>query len=161
MTDVEWLKALALARPGPDGFTPDNPDAIRNLTRARIDDVLFALREEAETACSIFNQYARRERAIRLVPLANDRGGGFILLSGRAQLTLVREGDSNACTLVASLLVTRGFERRHVMTRRFTPCSDAFGSVVWMQDNALLMQNDLIIKRLMEDLSRGACEESE
>lgn len=159
MADVEWLKALAHARLGPHGFAPDNVETVRNLTRTRIDEVLFALREEAEAACMIHNQYAKRERAIRMLPLENHNGGGFILLSGRAQLTLIREGDQHTPSLVASLLVTRGFERQLILTRRFTPCSDTFGSVVWMQDNSLLMQNDLIIKRLMEDVSRGACEE--
>lgn len=159
MADVEWLKALASARLGPSGFCAEDPAAVNRLAKARIDEALHALREEAESACCIHNDHARCERAIRLLPLPLKSGGGFMLLSGRAQLSLVREVDGHAMALVETVMVLRGFERRNVLCRRYTPCTDAFGSVVWMQDNALLMNYELIIKRLMEDLTRAVCED--
>ena len=159
MADVEWLKALAGARLGPQGFRANDPEAVNRLARARIDDALHALSEEADMACCIHNDHARSERAIRLLPLPATSGGGLMLLSGRAQLSLVRETQPGGMALLETVLVLRGFERRVVLERRYTPCSDAFGSVVWMQDNSLLMNYELIIKRLMEDLTRAACED--
>jgi hypothetical protein len=159
VADVEWLKALAKAELGPGGLGAEDPQAVHRLARARIDEALHALREEAEIACGVYNDHARAGRAMRVLPLPETAGGGFLLLSGRAQLSLVREADGTGPALVETVVVMRGFERRLALKRRFMPCTDAFGSVAWMQDNSLLMQHELIIKRLMEDLTRAACED--
>lgn len=155
MADHEWLKALATAKVHNLSLTPEDPGAVQRLAAARIEEALTALREEAEVASSIHNQHARSERAIRVLPLAERQGGAFLLLRGRAQYTIGRD-DKTPMHLACQLALLEGFAVRSLLLRRFYPQVDRFGTVLWSEPKGLLMDVELLVKRLFEDLSRAA-----
>ncbi len=154
MADVEWLRHLALARGGGNALAPDDPAAVERLAAARVAGAIHELYEEAQEACAVFNDHARGVRAVNHLPLPArpDGGMGFMLLMGRVQLILEARGQ----TLEATLVNVDGYVRQAKALHRFLPLVDPFGSLAWSMDNALLMTNELIIKRLFEDLARAA-----
>jgi hypothetical protein len=147
--DQEWLKNLAGARGSGAALGPADPQAVERLAAARLDGAIHELYAEAQDCCLVFNEAARGARAVNHLPL---RGDGFMLLMGRVQLILERKG----AVMEARLVAVDGFIRQERPLHRFTAQVDAFGSLVWQMDNALLLNNELIIKRLFEDLARAA-----
>lgn len=155
MVDSEWLKNLAGATIKDGHWTVDDPDGVRRLAEARVTAAIVALEDEAREASEIHNIHARGERSVRVLSLAGaGPGSGFTLLLGRAQVTLAYTPHA----LVATLSSMEGFRRSSRELCRLRPHADAFGSVAWRSDNALLMTNELIIKKLFEDLTRAALE---
>lgn len=154
MTDAAWLKHLAGARGVGKGLAPNDPEAVRQLAAARIEETIHELYDLAQDACLVFNEHAPHgARTANHLPLTAKPGGapGFMLFMGRTQVTL----EYKDRTLVATLVNVDGFIRQARRLHVFTPHVDPFGSLVWSMDNALLMTNELIMKRLFEDLARA------
>lgn len=152
MADKEWLKNLSDATFAGGAWQHRDPDAARRLAEQRFARALNDLEDEAQEAAHAFNELANGRRTIKVLPIPAKQGGGFMLLMGHCQLNLQGKGGA----LEATLITTAGFERKAERLHRFAPHADPFGSLAWSRDNALLMGNDLIIKRLLEDLTRAA-----
>jgi hypothetical protein len=78
-----------------------------------------------------------------------------MLLLGRCHMTLALRPELGAGVLEASLTTIKGYERATRVAFRLHPQVDPFGSLVWRGDNALLMTQELIIKRMFEDIARA------
>jgi hypothetical protein len=152
MADKEWLKNLSEATYTPAGWQLKDPNAARRLAEERFARALNDLEAEAEEAACVFNELAAGRRMIKVLSIAGKQGGGFMLLMGHCQINV--QAASGA--LDATLIRTSGFARKGERLHRFSPHADPFGSLAWSRDNALLMGNELIIKRLFEDLTRAA-----
>jgi hypothetical protein len=125
------------------------------LTAARVAEAIEALYDEARDAAEVFNLHAtppRTIRALKLAPRAPDMLGGLTLLAGKYQLIM----EYKPPHLEARLTGVRQWLRVSRPLYRFRAKSDAFGTLAWAVDNALLMTNELIIKRLFEELVRVA-----
>lgn len=152
MADKEWLKNLADATFAGGAWQHKDPDAARRLAEQRFARALNDLEEEAQDAAFVFNELAAGRRTIKVLPITAKQGGGFMLLMGHCQVNV--QGVAGA--LEATLMTTAGFQRKAEKLHRFAPHADPFGSLAWSRDNALLMGNELIIKRLFEDITRAA-----
>jgi hypothetical protein len=152
MADKEWLKNLADATFTGSGWQHKDPDAARRLAEQRFARSLSDLQDEAEEAALHFNEIAQGRRSIKVLPIPAKQGGGFMLLMGHCQLNVQAQGGG----LDATLIRTTGFARKAEKLHRFAPHADPFGSLAWSRDNSLLMNNELIIKRLFEDITRAA-----
>ena len=95
---------------------------------------------------------------MRVLPLGAVEGkteGGLVLLYGRLQLKLEYAHPRLTATLVAVRYFAHGSKHLH----NFEPQFDSFGTLRWNMDNSgLLFSNELIIKKLFEDLIRSAHE---
>lgn len=158
MADREWLRHLAEASYTGGQWRLKDPAEVRRLAAARIEDAVNGLYELALEACEILNEYARGKRVARALPMApRDEEGigrvaGFMLLMGKCQINVeLRKGG-----LDVTLVTVEGFTRKPRRLYRLSAHADTFGSVVWSADNALLMTDELIMKRLLEDLTRAA-----
>lgn len=155
MVDSEWLKNLAGATLSEGRWNVDDPESVKRLAEARVAAAIVALEDEAREAAEVHNLHARDARAVRVLSLAGTGpGAGFTLLLGRSQVTLAYTPHA----LVATLSVMAGFRRASRELCRLRPHADAFGSVAWQGESALLMTNELIIKKLFEELTRAALE---
>ncbi len=152
MADKEWLKNLADATFAGGTWQHKDPDAARRLAEQRFARALNDLEEEAQDAAFAFNELAAGRRTIKVLPITAKQGGGFMLLMGHCQINV----QGAAGGLEATLITTAGFQRKGERLHRFSPHADPFGSLAWSRDNALLMGNELIIKRLFEDITRAA-----
>lgn len=155
MADQEWLKNLARARFVNGSWQHEEPAQIRELTAERMRMAADDLFELAADYAEAFNDLAKGRRQIRALRSAN---GGLLLLLGRSQMALTPE----VAALAITLTVVRGYERATYPLYRLEPIADAFGMIVWRignaVDNTLIMTGELIIKRLLQDLTRAACE---
>lgn len=151
MVDTEWLRNLAGASLKDGALTSEDPEGVRRLASARVGAAIVNLEEEAREAADVHNGIAKRQ--LRVLTL-NEKGPvpGFTLLLGKAQITVTYEPYA----LVATLTVMKAFRRASQVLCKLTPEVDAFGSVAWRTDNALIMNNELIMKRLFEELTRAA-----
>ena len=122
------------------------------MAEQRFARALSDLESEAEDAALVFNDLAAGRRSIKVLPIAAKQGGGFMLLMGRCQINV----QANGPALEATLITVDGFQRKSEPLHRFAPHADAFGSLAWSRDNTLLMGNELIIKRLFEDITKAA-----
>lgn len=155
MVDSAWLKHLAEAQISGGKWTTKDQGEIARLAQRRVSEAIDILADEATESVRIHNEYAPDHRKVRFVPIPAhppEHGGGFRLCLGRTQVGL----DLRMGALVATLTTAEGFALKNREIHRFLPHADAFGSVVWSRDNALLMTPELIIKRLLEDLTRAA-----
>lgn len=154
VTDAAWLKHLAHAQGKGKTLAPGDAQAVQALAAARVEGAIHELYAEAQESCLIFNEHARGARTVNHLPLParTDGSSGFMLLMGRVQVIL----EAKEQRLEATLVHVDGFIRQARRLHRFMPHVDPFGSLVWSMDNALLMTNELIIKRLFEDLARAA-----
>ncbi len=150
MADKEWLKNLSEATYSQGAWRFKDPDSARRLAEQRFARALSELEAEAEEAAFVFNDLAGGRRSIKVLPIAAKQGGGFMILMGHAQINVQGAGGA----LEATLITTEGFQRKGEKLHRFSPHADPFGSLAWSRDNALLMGNELIIKRLFEDITR-------
>jgi tetratricopeptide (TPR) repeat protein len=157
MADHEWLRNLAGARYVDGAWTHGDPAGVRDMIALRVDDAVQALFDEASEAAAVYNLHVRGARQLRVLQLG-ERQGGFLLLLGRCQLHVELVQTRGRRELVCTLIAVRGFERTALGVSRLTPHVDPFGSVAWQQDNALLMTQELIMKRLFEDLARASFE---
>jgi hypothetical protein len=155
VADHEWLRNLASARFVDGAWTHADPRAVRDMVALRVDDAVQALSDEASEAAAVYNLHVRGTRQVRVLPLG-ERQGGFLLLMGRCQMHVELHAPRGRRELVCTLTAVRGFERTPLGTTRLAPHVDAFGSVAWQLDNALLMTQELIIKRLFEELARAS-----
>lgn len=153
--DGEWLKHLASALKQGERVVPKDPDAVRRLAAARVEEAIHLLYDEAQDAAMIYNDHAPAGRTINHLQLSekpNDEVKGFLLLMGRVQIKVeYRRADSHALT--ATLITVEGFVREATPLFRFEPQVDAFGSLAWCADNSLLLNSELIIKKLFESLA--------
>lgn len=153
MVDSEWLKNLAGASLMGGRLTTSDPEGIKRLAEARVSAAIINLEDEAREAADIHNLHGRRN--VRVLSFSETGpAAGFTLLLGKAQITLAYQPYA----LVATLSVMSGFRRASKEICRLQPHVDPFGSVAWRADNALIMTNELIMKKLFEDLTRAALE---
>lgn len=155
MADHAWLKNLAEAEILGGRWNTRDQGGIEKLAQKRVAEAIDLLAEEATESVRIHNEYAPESRKVRFVaipPSPPEHGGGFRLCLGRTQVGL----DFRLGALIATLTTAEGFALKNREIHRFLPHADAFGSVVWSRDNTLLMTPELIIKRLLEDLTRAA-----
>ena len=155
MVDSEWLKNLAKASFEGGTWHHPQPSEVQSLTAARVAEAIDALYDEARDGAEVFNMHAtapRTIRVLRLAPRAPDMLGGLTLLAGKYQLIV----EYRPPHLEARLTGVRQWLRVSRPLYRFRAKSDAFGSVAWSVDNALLMTNELIMKKLFEELVRVA-----
>ena len=156
--DGEWLKNLASARHRDGRVGPADPAAVQRLAAARVESAIHELYDEAQDAALIYNDHAGPGRAINHMPLPASAAGkcdGFTLLMGRAQITLKYRQDRGH-GLEASLTTLEGFARHTAPLFRFEPHLDPFGSLAWRLENSLLLNHELIIKKLFEALATHA-----
>lgn len=161
MADHSWLKHLAHAQLVNGCWRHADGQAVQGLISARVENAVQALFDEASEASEIFNSHvhiSRRIRVLRVAPKPGETGGGFMLLLGRCQLTLEVRAEGVAGSrlpiLVATFATVAAFIRNAHHSRRFLPQCDTFGTIVWRDEGALLMNHELIVKRLFEDLLR-------
>lgn len=152
MADKEWLKNLSNATFEGGAWRHKDPAEVKRLSEQRFARALNDLETEAEEAAFAFNELADGRKSIKVLPIAGKQGGGFMILMGRCQINLQASGPG----LEATLITVDGFQRKSERLHLFRPHADAFGSLAWSRDNALLMTNELIIKRLFEDITRAA-----
>ncbi len=162
MADEAWLKHLASATLKGTFLAPEDPREVERLAASRIEAAIHELYEEAQEAAVVYNDHVRTGRTVAVLPATPDAKAGagaakpgevgFMLLLGGAQISLIYRPH----VLEATLVAMDGFRRVARPLHRFEPHVDPFGSVAWNMDNALLLTNELIMKRLFEDLRRAA-----
>lgn len=153
MVDSEWLRNLAGATLQGGRLTAPDPEAVRRLAEARVAAAIVGLEDEAREAAEVHNSHGKRH--VRVLSLTEPGpGAGFTMLLGKAQVTL----SYMPYSLSATLTVMRSFRRKTVELCRLGPHVDPFGSVAWRAGNDLIMTNELIMKKLFEDLTRAALE---
>jgi hypothetical protein len=155
MVDSPWLKNLAEAEIKGEKWTHKDQTSVQKLAQKRVTEAIDSLAEEAAESATIHNDHAPAHRKIGFVTIPSklpEHGGGFRLFLGRTQIGL----DYRMGALIATLTTSEGFALKSREIHRFLPHADPFGSVMWSRDNALLMTPELIIKRLLEDLTRAA-----
>jgi hypothetical protein len=160
MADQEWIKNLANAKFIDGTWETANPEAVTKLAADRIEDTIIEIYEEAAEAADVFNLHAVDRPAIRILPIARDKSageGGLIMLLGRIQLNL--EIIKNK--LEARITTVDGYHRSTNLLASLHPHADPFGSVMWIADKSSLMTNEIIIKRLLEQLVKSAFESGE
>jgi hypothetical protein len=164
MVDPEWIRHLAGARYGQDQWQLAEPEKVESLKIGRLKDALFELRDEAQASTSLHNQFAPRARAVTYLPTEARPPygqGGLILMMGTLQVSLELL-ISNQHTPVLGALVTTlstlhsDYTRSHKTLARYQAQTDTFGTLVWRRENTLIMTSELIIKSLLEELTKAA-----
>lgn len=152
---MPWLKNLAEAEIKGDKWLCKDSASVQKLAQRRISEAIENLALEAAESIEIHNDHAPSHRKIRYLAVSPQpplHGGGFRLFLGQTQIAM----DFQMGALIAKLTTKEGFALKSQEIHRFLPRADAFGSVIWARDNTLLMTPELIIKRLLEDLTRVA-----
>ncbi len=160
MADQEWIKNLAGARLVNGQWRTDNPEEVTKLAAHRIEDTIVEIYEEASEAADLFNLHAVDRPAIRILPIPKDKSagdGGLILLLGRIQLNV----EIINSKLEARITTVDGYSRITNLLASLSPHVDPFGSVMWIADKTSLLTNEIIIKRLLEQLVKSAFESGE
>lgn len=153
MADKEWLKHLAGATWKDGRWQLAEPERARDLLRSRLEDAVDQLFLESQDACELFNLYAAANRKITVLPIhQGSRMRGLTLMLGPAQAAVTSDGQS----LDFTLTITQGFQRIPVRGAKFLPQVDAFGSLVWHTNGGPLMSYDLLVKTILEELTRLA-----
>ena len=160
MADKEWIKNLASAKFINGQWENTNPQSVSQLAEVRIEDSVAQLYEEASEAADLYNLHAVDRPSISILSIAKEKSrgnGGVIMLLGKTQLNI--EIYNN--TLEAQLTTVDGFHRNTTILAKLTAQADSFGSVMWLADKSSLMSNELIVKKLMEQLVRSAFQAGE
>jgi len=160
MADKEWIKNLASAKLVNGQWQNTDPQGVSHLAESRIEESVVQLFEEATEAADLYNLHAIDRPSINILSIAKEKSrgnGGVIMLLGKTQLNV--EIYNN--TLEAQLTTVDGFHRNTTILAKLTAQTDSFGSVMWLADKSSLMSNELIVKKLMEQLVRSAFQAGE
>jgi hypothetical protein len=112
-----------------------------------VDAATRELRNIADEAASQFNSHTLRKQQLAVM----DTAEGFRVLAGQWQLAIKVAGH----VLQADLITTRSFRNEVAASLKFRAWIDSFGSLRWQGDDSLLCDNELVIKRLFEELVRA------
>lgn len=164
MVDSDWLRHLAESQYRGGQWILKDPQKIRDLKIGRIKDSLFEIRDEAKTAVGLHNQYVpiTRHMSYLETPLRPPHSqGGLLIMLGTIQVSLelliAEQGTQVTGALVATLSTLHtDYTRGHQVFGRFQAQTDTFGSLVWRKENSLIMTAELIIKSMLEELTKTA-----
>ena len=152
MPDNEWLKNLADATFTGGAWRTADPAGVARLTASRITMALSRLEDEATAALAVYNDHAQGRRPIRLLQVKD----GFAMLCGAAQVTLTPIQGG----LLVMLSVNAGFKRQTRPLLQLTANVDPFGALAWgvtsVGGGSVLLSEDLLLQRLLEELTRAA-----
>lgn len=154
MADKEWIRHLAQATWKDGRWEHQDPEKVRLLLRKRIEDAVFQVLLESQDAAEVFNQYTKAGQKLTVLPIyeTGDRLTGVTLMLGSAQAAVRPDGQA----LDFTLSVMQGFQRLAVKSCKILPQVDAFGSLVWQTGSSPMMSYDLLVKNILEDLTRYA-----
>jgi hypothetical protein len=172
MPDQAWLKQLLHASVQDGRLISMDPQGVQAQAHYRFLNVVPDLLSEAEEACALFNDLRLEARAtnateatpgptasriagdLRVLPLGKDltdpAARGLMLLLGSLNLTLELQGN----VLVAAATRVIDFQKETRPLYQFRAQMDPFGSLGWVWSGAagVLFSNEMIIKKLLEDL---------
>jgi hypothetical protein len=154
MADKEWLRNLAQATWKDGRWQHAEPEKVKLLLRKRIEDAVYQILLEAQDAAEVFNQYTKAGQKLTVLPIyeQGDRLNGVTMMLGSAQAAVRPDGQA----LDFTLSVMQGFQRLAVRSYKILPQVDAFGSLIWQTGNSPMMTYDLLVKNILEDLTRHA-----
>jgi hypothetical protein len=162
MVDSDWIRNLAQAQYRDGCWVLDDPQKILDLKLGRMKDSLYEIRDEAQAAVALHNQFVSLERQMSFLetqPRPPHSQGGIMLMLGSVQasleLLIATEGHQVVSALVATLSMLRtDYTRSHQVFGRYQAQTDTFGSLIWRKENSLIMTPELIIKSLLEELTK-------
>lgn len=164
MVDPEWIRHLAGARYRQDQWQLADPEKVENLKINRLKDALFELRDEAQASVALHNEYAPRARSVTYLPTEPRPPhcqGGFLIMMGTLQVSLELHINAQQGPILGALVATLStlhadYTRSHHVLARYQAQTDTFGTLVWRRENSLIMTSELIIKSLLEELTKAA-----
>lgn len=148
--DDAWIKNLAQARVEDGKLVVPLDNRHASFFAQRIQDSMHQIYELAHRYAAAYNLYVEGAKTINCMTVSaeGDRGEGIVILLGRRQIRLtpckglfLAEGSS-----------VEAFVRKGGFRWAFRPHTDACGTVVWSQDHQLLMDGELLVKKLFEAL---------
>ncbi len=162
MVDSDWIRNLAQAQYREGRWVLDDPQKILDLKLGRMKDSLYEIRDEAQAAVALHNQFAPPERQMSFLetqPRPPHSQGGLLLMLGTVQasleLLIANDGKQVVSALVATLSTLRtDYTRSHQVFGRYQAQTDTFGTLIWRKENSLIMTPELIIKSMLEELTK-------
>ena len=162
MADASWLKNLATSRYHDGTWHPEDPSAVQTLADERIRTVITELKVLADDFAETLSAVTSGRRTLKVLTLASPDIPGFLLLMERSQLVVTGEKGLINVTMIK----VHGFSRQKSVLARLAPRTDAFGAVLWCPIDqtgrpvpmGLLMTPELIMKRLVEEITKAAWE---
>lgn len=146
MVDEIWLRNLARAKFNEGNWQFEGTEDVETIVQSRIERSVSDLFDLAYEAVTVYNLHASAERAIKL--LASSGDAGFTLLCGGVQVRLNKVKQ----TLIVSQITVEGFASKPEVIGRFTPLADPFGAIVWSENNRLIMEGGMLVKKILEQL---------
>lgn len=156
MADKEWIKNLASATWSKGKWRQSEPDSVRDLMKHRIDDAIYQILQEAKDACEMFNLYTKSSTKLTVLPLGESQTNlsGVVFMLGSCQASLSAAGQ----IFEFILTTTKNFQKIVRNQYKVFPQVDPFGTLVWQAENGPIMGYDMLVKRVLEELTRLAHE---
>jgi len=154
MTDMEWYKNLAEANFENGKWVFEDNEKVEKLLSFKIKTVVNNLFDLASDAIEVFNQHAVEKPKINLLPISDTYSSslvGFVALLGTTQVKIIKKSQA----IEVFLIDINGHSPETTLLHSFQPCYDAIGSVLWQTDSKNLINEDIIVKTMLEELVKG------
>ena len=157
MTDHEWIRNLATAKYEDGQWAIVDGERLRAAAGERVRDAIADLVVEAQEAADIYNVHAKG-RQMKVLPLNKSETGGatagLMMLLGHINLSV----EYIPHHMIVRMTLVKDFRKASRVLFTFTPRLDTFGDLHWSLDNGMIMNHDMIVKKLFETIVRMAFE---
>lgn len=157
MADIEWYKNLAEAEYVNGKWKFEDPERVEQILSFKVKTVINNLFDDVGDAIEIYNQHARTRSQINCLPISDTYSNalaGFVLLLETSQIKLLRK---NQHLEVYSINIS-GHTTQTKLIHKLSPCYDALGSLMWSTGDKNLINEDLIVKLVMEEIVKDVAD---
>ena len=157
MADIEWYKNQAEAEYINGKWQFEDPERVEQLLSFKVKTVINTLFDDVGDAIEIYNQHAVSRPQISCLPISDTYSNslaGFVILLETSQVKLLRK---NQCLEIYAINIS-GHNARTKLIHKLNPCYDALGSLMWSTSDKNLINEDIIVKLIMEELVKSVAD---